>query len=519
MTFPETSPGSEVFRRSLDRAVARGRALRLAAILGCWCTCAGVIWGAAVVTRWVLGLGGELGGPEPWPLRAGVAVSAALVTAGLFRAAVCAGRWPTRLAVALETERRDPRLGERLSRAVGFLEEPIAKSDAPTAEAALTGGLRRLAIEQAREALPGRPAVPGAAADLKWIAAGIVAVVAVTITTVAGPARRGGARPARESDRTAVHGRPTEGGMRGDGAVATDAARAAVVRRLDAEAAVERRVADVAAAVFAEAPGARRESLSRETQGRLDRLAAIQAEVCAAVRAARTEIESLAATPAARIEACLRELDAFASVGGEAIGADIAANRLGLAGDRAASAAAAIAAAATALAASGPDREVDGWAADDLRMARATMALDELAVSVGHPLADTASDAGRRATTGEPTATATSVSGGPGGQAETAGSATGPGETRTTSPGQPTEPAPDARSTVTIDAPSPSRPVGRGWRPPALGAADSKPSDAVVREDAPAAYRPAVAEYYRLLRPQPARDTGSTDPGGAPLNR
>lgn len=524
MATHDSSPAVELFRRSLDRAVIRGCAVRLAGIVGCWAACAAVLWWAVVAVGQGLGGGADLMAAAPVATRAGIAVFAGVVTAVIFRDAVFNGRWPTRLAVALETERCDASLGERVSRAVAFLDETDDTTEdgrESSADAALARGLRRLAIEQAVAALPGRLAVPGRPSDIAWIGAGVLAGAATLIMALVVPAPRRGATPAGDAAGAEAAG-PAAGTAGGQNdAAPADTARLAIVQRLRAAAAIERRVAAVTAALFAEAPGASRDALSRESQARLDRLAAIQAEVCDAVRSIRPEVRGLtatsAATSAALTAACLAQLDGFVTAGGEAIGGHVTANRLGLAGDRAAAAADAIAAAAAVLAGDTGAATREEPIRDDPRLARAAFVLDEI-VAVG---ALAAEDAARSPSLGATTVAAapdqerapTTPSGAAAGPVrETVGSPAR-GDAATTSPsqaaaGQAAEGAAAGRPDGLVAGPSGARPADRGWRPPAPHPLESSSTPTAIPEDAPAAYRQAVAEYYRLLRPLPA-------PGGA----
>jgi len=515
----DSSPAVEMFRRSLDRAVIRGCAVRLAGIVGCWAACAAVLWWAVVAVGQGLA-GADLMAAAPVATRAAIALVAGLVTAVIFRDAVLDGRWPTRLEVAVETERQKASLGERLSRAVAFLDETDDTTDdgrESSADAALARGLRRLAIEQAVAALPGRLAVPCRPADITWIGAGVLAGAAALIMALVVPAPWGGAKPAQHAAEAVVAG-PAAGTAGGpNDAAAADTARLAIVQRLRAAAAIERRVAAVTAALFAEAPGASRDTLPRESQARLDRLAAIQAEVCDTVRSIRPEVRGLAATSAVLAPACLEQLDGFVAAGGDRVGGHVTANRLGLAGDRAAAAADAIAAAAAALAGDTGAAAREEPIRDDPRLARAALVLDEI-VAAGVPAAE---DAARSPSPGATTvAAAPDLDGGP---TTPAGAAAGPvretggsparGDGATTSPsqaaaGQATDGAAASRPDKLVAGPSAARPTDRGWRPPAPQPLESSSTPTPIPEDAPAAYRQAVAEYYRLLRPLPV-------PGGA----
>ena len=88
-----------------------------------------------------------------------------------------------RMGVALATEASRPLLGERLSRAVEFL-DAADRGDDPLAES-----LRRLAVADAAAALDemGRLAVPGAAERLRWIGGGLAVTAAVAVSAWTGP--------------------------------------------------------------------------------------------------------------------------------------------------------------------------------------------------------------------------------------------------------------------------------------------------------------------------------------------
>jgi hypothetical protein len=517
MVTPESVPAVQRFRRSLDRAVIRGAAVRVAAIVGCWCTSAAVLWCAVVAVR--QGLAADFLVAEPIATIIGIATLAGLATAAIFRDAVFRGQWPTRLAVALETERLDPGLGERLSRAVAFLDEQVGRGRESPVEASLASGLRCLAIEQAAAALPRRLAVPGDPADIKWIGAGSLAAAIALVTAFVVPATWGGAN--REGDAAgAAVAVPGAGATAvADGAGMPDVARAAIVRRLRAAATVERRVAAVAATLFAEAPGVTRESLPRTSQARLDRLAAIQSEVCDAVRAVRLDVRGLAASPAAVASACLQQLDAFVVAGGETIGGHVVANRLGLVSDRAAAAADALVEAAAALAADTGAANREEPIPDDPWLARAALGLDELSGPGAEAARASSRQADAVAVTDQPAAlpaappassSAASLGRDPGGSIDR-------GAAATTSPSQGSTDqiaasAIDDRPDRPAAAPAAARPTDRGWRPPAPRAPESSAASTLMHEDAPAAYRQAVAEYYRLLRPLPASPGTATEP-------
>lgn len=513
MVAYDPSPDVDLFRRSLDGAVNRGRGLRLAGVVGCWVTCVVGLGCVAGAVRQGLGAGVTVWMATPLVTVIGIAALAGMVTAVIFRRAFMKGRWPTRLVVALETERRDPRLGERLSRAVAFLDGSVEDGDRLSADAALARGLRRLAIDQAAAALPGRLAVPDEAADVTWIGVGGLAWSAALIAALVVPAAWDGAQRGGEKPPAAVTAPAADAAAAADSAALPEAARAALGRRLRAAAAVERRVAAVSAVLFADAPGLSRESLPRESQARLDRLAAVQAAVCDVATAVRPEIRGLAATPAAVAAACLEHVDAFIAAGGATIGDAVAANRLGSAGDRAREAAAALAAAAAVLAGDSNATEPERAVPDDVPLARAMRLLDELAATGAQATDPAVSFSSRGATApaaavGADAAPAPSA-GGAAGELRERGGSTARGEAATTAPHQAAadssaEAADGDRPGGPSAAPTTVRQAGRGWRPPVPRLPEPQGGPAFIPEDAPPGYRQAVAEYYRLLRPLPA---------------
>ena len=220
------SDPAALVRSRLDRAVGGGwfgRALAAASIAAGGLAVAIAAGAAAELLtprlagpwRWIAA---TLGGLSLGGLSLGVLSLGAALAGG----AAARGRWRSRrpraavarldrLGVALATERRHPWLGERISRAVGFLDDPADRGDTaplgdgparrdrlrateradhpPQGDDPLTRGLRRLAIAQAAEGLDAVPrlAVPGAEARRRWIGAGFVTAAAVAASAWAGP--------------------------------------------------------------------------------------------------------------------------------------------------------------------------------------------------------------------------------------------------------------------------------------------------------------------------------------------
>ena len=172
-----------VFARAVDRAVLRGWIGRGLAMLGAWSAVTTLLLAAAAVVE----LAG--GGRAPAGMRVAVIIAAAgILAAMILRQSLGPGQRPSRLGVALATESQHPRLGERLSRAVDFLADAAFDAD-ETSGVATTGSFRRLAIEQAAEALRdnGPLRIPGMARDLCWTAAGMLGPAALWLSAVVFP--------------------------------------------------------------------------------------------------------------------------------------------------------------------------------------------------------------------------------------------------------------------------------------------------------------------------------------------
>lgn len=298
---------SATLRHRLDRAVVVAKAARLLGWLGRVAVVVVVaLLGEAAVTALVA----PAGLPRTrWPTVAIVLVGA---VAAWWR---WAGQAPSRLDVARASEASHAELGERISRAVAFLETPPDVTQEPP----LTQGLRALAIEDAARAgeVIRRLPVPGLRLHAVWAVAGSVALI--TWLAVA---------------RTVLHdssaGRPPQVRSLDTPAVVPQVDHAPAAARLAAVAAVESRLAELLALRFAAAPGQTVDSLPGEQQRDLLRLAEIHAESLRAVHRIRSELATKD-TPAA--QAAVQQLEPLENASGDTIGRFITANRLASAAD------------------------------------------------------------------------------------------------------------------------------------------------------------------------------------------
>ena len=538
--------GADAFRRSLDRAVYQAWVGRILALLGGWLGLAAIIILALALLD--LATGGRIGsGGLPAVLRgSGIAVAAGLLAAAVFRRRWSVGQRPNRLAVALATEQHAPWLGERLSRAVEFLTDTAApdplESYAPEAyapepespeprasAAATTRALRHLAVEQAAEAARGigRLSVPGITADLRLLAAGIALPAALWLSALTLP------DPWADAVRRQVFGRPASAtAATTAGHVATESSGSAVpiaagpsdsrpatadrlppawsraAAGIRAAAVFEQRMAALLSVLFARAPGLPTRALPREACHELEQLALAQAEchrtvvtdrealVSAAESAAQDSTSPPMAAELGRAVARLADLDL---VNSETAPLHIAANRLGLAGGIVADTAAILVDAADLLGmppppdagkdrgpSSGPDTAAAdrNWRAGASPVARATRVLDR--ISAAH-----------RQLRPDQTQTLSANAAGMPGTATVDGEPTSP-TADTTEPGfGPTASGPPQTATVTGPDPTTSAPIERVWSlmPTAAGPEAARESF----DGMPAAYRPAIDAYYRLL--------------------
>ncbi len=528
--------GADAFGRSLDRAVCQAWFGRILGLLGGWLGMAAIIILALALLD--LATGGRIGsGGLPAVLRgSGIAVAAGLLATAVFRRRWSIGQRPNRLAVALATEQHAPWLGERLSRAVEFLTdtaapdppEPYDPEPGPSA-AVTTQALRHLAVEQAAEAARGigRLSVPGITADLRLLAAGIALPAALWLSALTLP------DPWADAVRRQLFGRPpTVTAATTAGHVATESSGSAVpiaagpsdsrpatadrlppawsraAAGIRAAAVFEQRMAALLSVLFARAPGLPTRALPREACHELEQLALAQAECHrtvvtdreALVRAAESAAQDSTSPPMAaelgRAVARLADLDQFAS---ETAPLHIAANRLGLAGGIVADTAAILADAADALGMppspdAGQDRGPSGvtdtaaadrnWRAGASPVARATRVLDR--ISAAH-----------RQLRPDQTQTLSASAAGMPGTVTVDGEPTSPTADTTDPRFGPTPSGPPQTATLTGPEPTTNTPIERVWSlmPTAAGPEAARESF----DGMPAAYRPAIDAYYRLL--------------------
>jgi len=521
------------WRRNLDGAVRIGWAGRLLALLGGWLAVAAILIVALAAIDVAVG---DRAAPFPPYLSAVVIMVISGVAAGLMpgrRMTRC--RRPTRLSAALATERAQPALGERLSSAVEFLTDLPPGDSEPGPSCAVTRALRRLAVEQAAMAArDARMAVPGLAIDLRWLAAGILLPAAVWLSTLLLPSPWGEA-VGRSLFRTvgadaeaalAARGAGATGGPAAAAAASADAvpglaaaglppAATQAAARIAAVARLERRLADRLAVVFAQAPGVPRESLPRGPRNELDELAAVQSECLQAMHSERETLRLVAAaaaggeqvvsSPAAGgLAAAVVRLDDLDQVDLSASPSHIRANRLALATALAADAAAILNASAGLLGIS----STDGVAGDGGRssaagpLLRATATLDRmLGEAAGGSAADGAargSGSIRAATPPEEIAAAPAAAA----EGDAALNQAGPHDTDTTDPRAGAAAGTAGRTASAASrsrpaAPAASAPIERVWS--LLPGGDRAEAGRGAIDALPAAYRPAIDAYYRLL--------------------
>lgn len=407
-----------------------------------------------------------------------------------------AGTAPTRLDVARAAEAIHPGVGERLSRAIEFLDDPAA----PRGERDMTLGLRRVAATDAAAAAAAmsRLPAPGCAFHLPWAAAGAAAVAMLVASILLLPGSWGLAVRRQVpwgagADRpvAAVPGRERSGpaGDVPQAASADTAPIAAAIAELSAASVLESRLAGLLAARFAVAPGRPVFTLPDDMRRDLPTLAAIHAEAVGTARRVRDILETIdvpAARPAAgRLTALLRADD-------ERVTDAITTNRLALAADGAGRFAAGLVETVVALGGPHPGTTLDA-ARLEPRMAAVTRRA-ELA------LADIAEKMGGRAAVPDQASTTERI---PAGVRPSSSRAGGPA------------PAPIERSQVNDLATTPEPGFVAG------GAETMRPDDerlpAVIRvwgllpstnrsfstvgsaADAPPAYAAAIDLYYNLL--------------------
>lgn len=291
-----------MLRTRLDRAVTVATAVRLLGWLGRLAVVAvAALLAGAVLNDLLKPTGGAVG---RWPV---LAAAVAVTMAAWWR---WAGTAPSRLAVARAIEAVHGDMGERVSRAVAFLDRP---ADAPR-EPSLTAGLRELAIEDAARAVGAirRLPVPGVERHIPWAVAGSVAIVAWLAATQMVPAELVEDEPRQTLSAAAPAARE-----------AVDQAEAAL--RLASVAAVESRLAEILLRRFAAAPGQTADSLSDTQQRDLAALAAVHEESLRSVLRIRAE---LAASERSAARAAAQQLEVREDASAAAVGHAIATNRL-----------------------------------------------------------------------------------------------------------------------------------------------------------------------------------------------
>lgn len=202
--------------------------------IGCVAAC---VWAAALIASRIAGVPVDA-------RRITFAVLAATAMAAWFFGRRTIASWPTRLAIALAAEQAQPDLGERISRAIDFLEETTAAGvGSPT--------LKALAIEQAADAANriGPAPIQGAARHLGFA---VTAAMTLSLLAIAGTRR-----DTVTTHTTTTTEAPTGDSSRGTVRPTFDRLSAAgqAAARIAALAGFERRLAHSLAGWFAEAPG------------------------------------------------------------------------------------------------------------------------------------------------------------------------------------------------------------------------------------------------------------------------
>jgi hypothetical protein len=300
------TPPSVTLRRRLDRAVAIARMVRFLGWLGRVAVVAALALLIEREAELLMRPPGFLLGR--WPVITAVFLGAVAVW---WR---WAGRAPSRLDVARAIEADHADVGERISRAVFFLDPATdAQRESP-----LTRGLRELAVDEAAQAMAAfrHLPVPGLRFHAPWAVAGSVAVIAwlAAAPTVPSAGRRDG-REDRRGDMSATES-PQD-------SRAVDHTQSA--SRLAAVAATEAHLADVLARCFAAAPGRMVDTLPDDEQRNLVVLAEIHDESLQAMQQIRAELATHD-TPAA--QAAARQLGLLDDTAGGSIGVAISGNRL-----------------------------------------------------------------------------------------------------------------------------------------------------------------------------------------------
>jgi|GEM_PF-1366819 len=541
MTPPETPAagrGADELRRSLDRAVRGTRVGRLLAACGCWLAAASCLV-AALATIDICSAG-RLGLPiMPVAARAAVLlVAAGIPVIAFVRWRLIRDGWPDRLGIAVATEARHPVLGETLSRAVGFVDEPTdaGRQGGAAKPSPATVALQRLAIDQAADAARqvGGPVLPGLGVDLRAAAAGVATAVALWLSTTCLPDRWAAAVQRQcivSVDRAATPAplvppspdRPATADSATADSAATTALPADVRRaagRLALAAAVERQLGDLLAARFAQAPGVPTAALPRQRRQDLDELAAIQTDCSRSIAAARSTIADSRLQPAAarhddRLLAAIGRLDGPEVADADAAAAHITANRLQLAATAADRAAEVVAEVAAELGAAPVDAPRDRLSAERGAALGANLDVDPgTQLESDRPLARAVATIARIAADSDHSATASArvPAGGSRPTSATAGTsgsaAAGSGGTTiaTTDPSGASSSAAAVSAEISATAEQ-SSPLGRVWS--RLPATARSQTARTALESMPPAYRPAIDAYYRLLlqsMPDPVPD-------------
>jgi hypothetical protein len=468
---PQGETAAATLRRRLDRGVAVAWIVRLLGWLGRVAIVAALAL-LAVHAAELLGMpaGVSLG---RWPVIIAVLLGA---VAAWWR---WAGRAPFRLDVARAIEATHADVGERISRAVAFLEPA---TDAPR-EAPLTRGLRTLAIDDAAQAIAAirRLPVPGLRRHVPWVVVGTVAVIAAFMV----PRSERGRLDERRADPSAQQSPPSIPAVE----------HTEIAARLAAAAATEAHLAEVLARSFAAAPGRMVDTLPQDEQQNLVILGAIHEESLQTVRLIRAEL-AIHDSPAA--QAAARQLGLLDDKAIGSIGVAISGNRLASAATGAARYADELMAAAQSLGggATGDAMPIQPLPPrDGVRMRRAEVALADVERQLEVGRQETAGREAAVATAGEPSDQERRQSGpnraGPTG-AEPGGPVT------SAAPSDPRFAAGDAA--IARPPAAAERSQARVWSllPEAVQPFASSGGDA----DVPTDYRAAVDRYYQLVLEQ-----------------
>lgn len=259
--------------RLLDRAVVVARAGQVFEL-------AGRVVVAVVLAILAIVLAFGLGFHLPFPT--GPIMVAVAIGIAAWRG-IQTWEWPDRLATAMALERAHPRIGERISRAVGFIGMPSEDAGSPAdlpvvdlvgeaLEEAATA-VEALAVDRSGK----RHAVRGPLLSLRWPAAGLIAAVAVAVAVLAVPGRL--VPQLAEAFLVPRPAGPIARSMETEPPTVLPTSAVAAAMRLAEAAATEERLAVALLARFARLPGGSREELTRREQDWLDETAALQAAI------------------------------------------------------------------------------------------------------------------------------------------------------------------------------------------------------------------------------------------------